>query len=178
MRTCGGVTGRIWGFRTCQFHCETERKRKILDEKFSEVDANLAQVASNDFPRLSSIYGFLSTLQRHFLEIQPSFVRDVHRSAPSVFRSIQIQRRNLIQRHFARMLGEGRRSGLIRGDIPVRLMIEILLGTLDSTINPEKLLALKITSEIALSSILEIFFNGAAKERIRLGTRFSRRWLR
>ncbi len=39
-------------------------------------------------------------------------------------------------------------------------MIEILLGTIDSIMNPTKIMELNLTPKTALSTILAIFFQG------------------
>jgi hypothetical protein len=46
-------------------------------------------------------------------------------------------------------------------------MIEILLGTINSIINPAKMVELHLTPDTALSTILKIFFNGVMTESYR-----------
>jgi len=94
-------------------------------------------------------------------------VRDVHRSAPDVFKSIQVRRRELIESHFGRILNQGQRKGLVRTDITTKLIIEILLGAIDAIINPQNLPELNLTPKEALSTILGIFLQGVMTERAR-----------
>jgi AcrR family transcriptional regulator len=140
----------------------------VIHDKFQSVEADLAQITSGRFSDIaSSMEDFLVCLLQHFQEIQPPFVRDVHRSAPDVFKSIQVRRRELIESHFGRILNQGQRKGLVRTDITTKLIIEILLGAIDAIINPQNLPELNLTPKEALSTILRIFLQGVMTERAR-----------
>jgi len=150
------------------FRSKTALLEAVLVDKFHRADADLGQVTSGGLPDIvSTVRQLLACLQRHLQEIQPPFVRDMHRNAPEMFKSIQGSRRKLVERHFGKVLTEGRRKGIIRKDIPTGLMIEILLGTIDSIINPAKIVELDVTPDTALSTILTIFFHGVIAERNR-----------
>lgn len=140
--------------------------KAVLAVKFRQVDADLAQVTAGGRPGLvAAMRELVARLQRHLQEIQPPFVRDMHRTAPEMFKAIQARRRELVERHFGRVLGEGRRKGIIRRDISTGLMIEILLGAIDAILNPAKIVELGLAPEAALSTILTIFFQGVVTER-------------
>ncbi len=149
------------------FRSKKELLEAVLADKFQRADAELAQVTSGGPDIEATMRQLLASLQRHLQEIQPPFVRDMHRTAPEIFASIQSRRREMVERHFGRVLGEGCRKGIIRKDIPVMLMIEILLGTIDSIMNPAKIVELDLAPEVALSTILAIFFQGVITERKR-----------
>ena len=140
----------------------------VLVDKFARADADLGQVLSGASADLvSTMRQLLACTQRHLQEIQPPFHRDIHRTAPDMFKLIQVNRRKLIKRHFGRLLKEGRSHGTIRKDIPPELMMEILLGTIDAIANPAKLTELELTPEVVLSTILTIFFQGVLTEESR-----------
>jgi AcrR family transcriptional regulator len=143
------------------FASKTALLEAVLAEKFHDIEVDLSEGTRIDAPDIaSSMHNFFDCLLRHFQEIQAPFVRDVDRSEPQIFDSISIRRRKLVERHFGKMLGEWRKRGMIRDDIPTRLIIEILLETIDSVINPKKILELKLTPGEALSIILKLFLHG------------------
>jgi len=146
------------------FRSKKELLEAVLADKFQRADAELAQVTSGGPDIEATMRQLLASLQRHLQEIQPPFVRDMHRTAPEIFASIQSRRREMVERHFGRVLREGRRKGIIRKDIPATLMIEILLGAIDSIMNPAKIMELGLAPEEALSTILAIFFQGVITE--------------
>ena len=61
-------------------------------------------------------------------EIKPPFVRDMRQKAPHVFKVVERRRAELIERFFGKLFTEGQRTGMVRKDVPAKLMIEILLA--------------------------------------------------
>jgi len=150
------------------FPSKTALLEAVLLNKFQTVDADLGRVTSGGLPDIpATMQQLLGSLQRHLQEIQPPFIRDVHRNAPELFKSIQSRRRTMVEKHFGKVLGEGRKQGIIRKDLPTGLMLEILLGTIDAIVNPAKMMELKLTLDTALSTILTIFFQGVLTESYR-----------
>jgi AcrR family transcriptional regulator len=142
----------------------------VLEEKFRSVDADLAFAVADCGKNFSvCLHRLLVAVQRQTQELQPAFVRDVQRSAPELFQRVLERRREIIQRHFGRLLAAGQKAGLIRKDIPLRVAIEILLGTTEAIINPAKVLELELTPGKAFSAVIAVFLDGmiTAKGRTR-----------
>ena len=145
-----------------QFTSKTELLEAVLFANFNAIESELADIAArseSDF--VAGLHGFLACLQRHTAEIQPPFVRDVGRDAPETFRMIERRRRALIERHFGQLLADGRREGLIRKDVPVHLIIEILLGAVEAIINPPRLAELELSVKSGITTIISVILEGA-----------------
>src|SRR6266536_3643218 len=100
----------------------------VLADKFAGVEAKLKEVTRahpHDFS--AALPELLSSTQRELDEIKPPFIRDMRQKAPHVFKMVERRRAELIERHFGKLFVEGQRTGMVRKDIPARLMIEILL---------------------------------------------------
>ena len=133
----------------------------ILLDKFTGVEAEVAKIAaehSADF--LTGLHELLACITRQTDEIKPPFVRDLQREAPETFRIVESRRRELIQRYFTRLLGEGRKEGLIRKDIPLPLIIEILLGATQAIMNPPKMAEYGLTPKTGFSAIISVVLEG------------------
>src|SRR5262245_12133314 len=130
-----------------KFRCAEEEKEDVTSE------------SSADFP--TGLHRLLACVQRHTEEIRPPFVRDIQREAPDLFKVVQARRREVIQRSFSKLLGEGRREGLIRKDTPVHLIIEILLGAVEAIINLPRLAELGLSPKAAFSAIVSVTLEGA-----------------
>jgi AcrR family transcriptional regulator len=144
------------------FPSKTALVEAMLLDKFRRVEQDLQAIAASssaDFP--TALHHLLACVQRHSEEIRPPFVRDIQREAPELFQVVQARRRELIQHYFSKLLGEGRREGLIRKDIPVHLIIEILLGAVDALINPPRLAALGLSPQSGFSAIISVILEGA-----------------
>jgi AcrR family transcriptional regulator len=141
------------------------RKADLLQavflDKFLSVEADLERITSNlssDFSE--ALHQLLTTMQTHLEEIRPPFVRDVQRDAPEMFEMVQVRRRDLINRHFGKVMAEGRRCGIIRDDIPTELIVEIMLAAVQGVMNPQKMTELELFPKEGFSAILKVILEG------------------
>lgn len=133
----------------------------VMAEKMNAVETDLEKAMAecdNDFP--ACLQALLSCLRMHTEEISAPYVRDVRREAPELFALVQKRRRELIQRFFGKLIQDGRKAGMIRKDIPPVMMIEFLLGAVDSVVNPTKMGELGMTPKEGFSQIIAIFLDG------------------
>lgn len=146
---------------TC-FPGKLDLLRAVILEKSAAVGADLDRITSEDAAEFSAkLSRLLECFQKHAGEIQAPFVRDVRREAPEIFQMIEVMRRDLLQRHFGKLLKQGRKAGLVRKDIPAHLILEILLGAVQAVANPQKVEALGITPKTALLAVLSVVLEGA-----------------
>jgi AcrR family transcriptional regulator len=141
----------------------------VLLDKFRTVQADLERITStgsSDFP--TKLHQMLVCFQHHTGEIQPSFVRDLQREMPHMFEVVESRRREVIQRHFSKVLSEGRKAGMIRKDVPVEMIVEILLGATEAIMNPPKLAELGLSVKTGFTTILTVILEGAITEKGRL----------
>ncbi len=138
----------------------------VLLDKFRHVEADLDRVmAAVSTDVLGALHQLLACMQRHAGEIQPPFVRDIRREAPEVFKTVEDQRRKIIQRYFGKIFEEGRRAGIIRKDIPTRLMIEMLVGVTEAIMNPPKMAELGLTPKSGYISVITVMLEGLLTEK-------------
>lgn len=138
----------------------------VLKDKFHEVEKDLGRLAAEDSSDMEgAIHRFLHRVQRHTSEIHPSFVRDLGRESPDLFRIVEHRRRRLIRRHVAALFNKGRKAGLIRKDISVVLLIEILLGAVEAIMIPSRVTELGLTLEKGYSTIIRVVLEGAMVRR-------------
>ena len=133
----------------------------VLADKFAGVQAKLEQVTrehAHDFP--AALHELLANTQRELDEIKPPFVRDMRQKAPHVFKTVERRRSALIGRFFGKLFVEGQRAGMVRKDIPAKIMIEILLGTVQAIVNPAKVEELGLTPRSAFSAVLDVVLEG------------------
>lgn len=148
------------------FSSKTAIVRAMLIDKFREVESELERITSGcptDFPGV--LQRVLALVQQHQGEIKPPFLRDLGREAPEIFELVQTRRRELVLRFFGKLLGEGRRVGVIREDIPPELIMEVLLGAVQAIMNPPKMAQLDLTVRTGFSAIISIIFEGILTEK-------------
>jgi TetR/AcrR family transcriptional regulator, cholesterol catabolism regulator len=134
----------------------------VLADKLAGVEATLKQVARahpHDFP--ATLRELLAGTHRELDEIKPPFVRDMRQKAPDVFKLVERRRAAVIQRYFGKFFVEGQRAGMVRKDVPAKLIIEILLAMVQSIMNPPKMEELGMMPKEGFSGILKIVLEGA-----------------
>ena len=153
------------------FQGKSDLLRAVLLDKFREVEADLERLTS-EFPTdaLAALQQLLACMRRHTEEIQPPFVRDIRREAPEMFKLVERRRRELIQRYFGKFFIQGRRAGIIRKDIPTKVIIETLLGATEAVMNPQKISELRLTPQTGYTAILSIILEGVITGRGRMKT--------
>jgi AcrR family transcriptional regulator len=142
---------------------------EMLADKFGDVEAELSVLSADtrgEFPE--RLHALLACIRRHTDEIQPAFLRDVAREAPELFEKVRVHRRAIIHRYFSSMLREGQAAGMIRSDVPEKLLIEFLIGVADAVVNPMKLAELGLTVHAAFTEIIIVFLEGAMTEKGRM----------
>jgi AcrR family transcriptional regulator len=147
------------------FPSKIDLLRAVLLDKFRSVESDLDRVTSASAEVRGTLHQLLATMQRHTEEIQPPFVRDIRREAPAMFQLVQSRRRELIRRYFEKLFEDGRRAGILRKDIPARLMIEMLLGVTEAIMNPPKMAELGLTPTTGYMTIMSVIFEGLLTEK-------------
>jgi len=144
------------------FSSKTALVEAVLKDKVGEIEADLKQLAKEQASDVEvALHQFLSCLQQHTAEIQPTFIRDIGRETPELFQLVEQRRRELIRGYFGALFENGKKAGRIRTDIPTHLIIEILLGSVQAIMNPAKLAELNLTLENGYSSIIRVILEGA-----------------
>src|SRR6478752_7835906 len=144
------------------FPGKIELLEAVLADKFAGVEAKLKEVARahpQDFP--ATLHALLANTQRELDEIKPPFVRDMRQKAPHVFKVVERRRAALIERSFGRLFIDGQRAGMVRKDVPARLIIEILLAIVQAIMNPPKMEELGMMPKQGFTGILKIVLEGA-----------------
>jgi TetR/AcrR family transcriptional regulator, cholesterol catabolism regulator len=134
----------------------------VLADKLAGVEAKLKEVMRahpHDFP--ATLRELLAGTQRELDEIKPPFVRDMRQKAPDVFKLVERRRAAVIQRYFGKLFVEGQRAGMVRKDVPAKLIIEILLAMVQSIMNPPKMEELGMMPKEGFTGILKIVLEGA-----------------
>jgi AcrR family transcriptional regulator len=138
----------------------------VLRDKLHDVDADLGRITAagfSDFP--AALQALYVCLQRHMEEIQPAFLRDVQREQPDMFRLVQTRRREMVRRYFGKVLDEGRKAGLVSGDIPANLIIEILSATVQAIMNPQKMEEFGLTPRTGFLTVIGVVLRGVMTDK-------------
>jgi len=150
------------------FPGKIELLEAVLADKFAGVEAKLSGITrAHPHGFSTALHELLVNTQLELDEIKPPFVRDMRQKAPHVFKVIERRRAALIERFFGKLFVEGQRTGMVRKDVPAKLMIEILLAMVQAIMNPPKMEELKMTPKAGFAGILKIVLEGALTRKAR-----------
>jgi AcrR family transcriptional regulator len=144
-----------------EFGSKTALLEAMLLDKFRSVEADLTPITSAgtaDFA--GALQRLLACMQQHIDEVKPPFLRDIQRECPELFQVVEGRRRELIERHLGKLLAEGRRAGMVRRDVPVHLIMEILMAAVQAIVNPSRLLELGLTPIRGVTAVITVVLNG------------------
>jgi AcrR family transcriptional regulator len=143
------------------FASKTALLEAVLANKFASVSSTLERI-TREYPHDFSmaLHQLLAGTQQELDEIKPPFVRDMRLKAPHVFRIIERRRAQMIQQHFGKLFIEGQRAGMVRKDVPAKLMIEILLGAVQAIMNPQKIQELGLMPKTGFTGIINVVLEG------------------
>src|SRR5438093_1420660 len=134
----------------------------VLADKLTGVEATLKEVTRahpKDFP--ATLRELLAGTQRELDEIKPPFLRGMRQKAPEVFKLVERRLAALIQRYIGKFFVQGQRAGMVRKDVPAKLIIEILLAMVQSIMNPPKMEELGMMPKEGFTGIRKIVLEGA-----------------
>jgi TetR/AcrR family transcriptional regulator, cholesterol catabolism regulator len=148
------------------FPGKTGLLKAVLMNKFDHVEADFSRVAREHSSDVAALLEqMLAVMRLHTEEIQPPFLRDMQREAPEMFKLAESRRREILRRYWGKFFRDGRKAGLIRKDIPVNLMIEILLGAVQSILSPSKMADLGLTPKTGALAIIQIILRGVISQK-------------
>lgn len=143
------------------FRSKEQMVKVMLLNRLNRIHRHLEAIHSDPtldvITRMKQIVEFLAL--RHG-EVKQPFLRDLQRHAPDIYKLVHNYRMRAIPAIFGKVLEEGRRTGLMRGDIPQELVIESLSVCVQNIINPEVLTRLDLPLRKAFEMILDLLFNG------------------
>jgi hypothetical protein len=73
---------------------------------------------------------------------------------------VERRRGEVIERFFGKVFVEGQRTGMVRKDLPAKVLIEILLGAVQAVVNPAKVEELGLTPQTAFASVVKVVLDG------------------
>jgi AcrR family transcriptional regulator len=144
------------------FTGKTQLLEAVLADKFARVSSTLERITrENPHDFSAALHQLLGGMQHELDEIKPPFVRDMRLKAPHVFKTIESRRAQMIERYFGKLFADGQRTGMLRRDVPAKLIIEILLGAVQAIMNPPKIEELGLVPKTAFTGIIKIVLEGA-----------------
>ncbi len=139
--------------------------RAIMAEIIGRVDAIMKDGTLSFVERLATLFAFVGGRLSQF---GPIFLRDIQKSAPSVWKEVEEFRRDKLVTNFKIILAAGYKQGLFRGDIDNDLLMRMFLKLVEEFVNPTEILRSGRSPAETFESVIKVFFQGILTDRGRL----------
>lgn len=154
--------------RTLYQHFPTKKAllREALVGKAVAIAQGLAAIASDEENSVSNkLNRGLALVANEMPRFSPAFLRDIQRKAPEIWEELDRQRQKTIQTHFAHLIEEGTREGVLRDDVDPQLLVLVFSTLVQHIINPQTLSQLPLSNTQAFALISGVVFQGILTER-------------
>ena len=98
-------------------------------------------------------------------EVGPLLARDIRQAAPGLWREVETFRHEKVLANFRRLIDEGRREGIFRGDLDPDLAVHIYILLVEELLNPEAILRLGRPPGEVFRTVVKVYFQGLLTER-------------
>lgn len=140
------------------------KKNDLVEATFEwqilHIRQNLTEIFSRPGDFLDRLYAFCAFISGTLSRINRVFVEDLRRFRPDLWKKIEEFRRARIEGEFAKVIADGRRIGVLRADVDVKLFIAIFLAAVQGVVNPDTLSRHTFTAEEAYRGVIVVVFEG------------------
>jgi hypothetical protein len=93
--------------------------------------------------------------------------RDLEKYAPELWDVVQSYRQKHFETDFANLIREGRRQGVFRKDVDVKVFLFLYSQAAQHVLNPEAFRMLGVSAHKVFESVCKVLFEGLLTERAR-----------
>ncbi len=133
----------------------------ILDNFSAEV-RSLADTlfADRAQPFATKFHHLSEAMMQRFSKLNPHMLRDLQRSAPSLYAKLDEMRHKNIPYVFGQVIREGQAAGAVRADVDPQLAIEFWRFAITHLMQPEALERLGLSPDQIFKKAINLFFAG------------------
>lgn len=136
--------------------------RTIMEEILAGVEGLIRDQSQGFVEKMAAL---LSHLAREMAQFGPTFVRDIQKGAPAVWKEIHDFRQDKILRNFRAILESGLREGCFRDDVDLDLLLRMFLSLVQEIVTPEEVRRTGRSPAAIFESVIKVFFQGILTDR-------------
>ncbi len=141
--------------------------KAIVHNMLKKVESKVQGIITSDTPieeKLTTLITFVGTLMR---KLSRPFMTDIQRFAPTLWKEIEIFRRERVLNQLQHIFRQAKKEGAFREDLDPDLFFLVLNTTIQGVMNPLVLSQQPFSAEEALKGIFRILYEGALTEETR-----------
>ncbi len=140
--------------------------RGVIELMMKDVPTHVSSLIHDDsMDYLDGLKHLMRLVGVQLSKLGRTFIQDVRKNAPEIWKEIDEFRTKNILRNFGNMLNEGIRKGTFRSDINQQLLMLMYTNTVQNILNPEVLSQHPFSVSDAFEAIVKVFFEGILTDR-------------
>jgi AcrR family transcriptional regulator len=164
--------------KTLYQHFESKERLMLagVDRFFLDIQAGVEAILRDDSLSYPEQVGrFVLFMGSYLSRAERSAILDVRRSAPRVWEQILERRRRIIFDQFGGLIRAGIAAGMVRADLDVRLIVRMILVTIEQMASPETLAELPVQPTDIFRAVTAVIFEGVLTDEARAAARAAAR---
>ena len=125
-------------------------------------------IADDKMDFLEKLARLMAFMGNWLSRIGQFLAKDLRRSAPGVWKDIELFRREKILKNFSVLFEGGVREGVFKADIDRGLVLQIYLVLIQNFLNPETLLGSSSSAPEIFETLFKVFFEGILTDGARM----------
>lgn len=135
--------------------------RGILESFIRETSQRIEDAVQDEaLDFVEKLQALLRLLGKQLSRIGRPFMEDLQKSTPELWQEVADFRHEKLLLNFRKLFEEGIRKGKIRSDLDPEFLTMMYSSTIESIINPQMLSTLPVSGSQALTTIIQVYFEG------------------
>lgn len=138
--------------------------KAIVHTFMKNVEGEVQGIISSDKPIEEKLTTLLAFIGKQLRSFSRSFMTDLQRFAPALWKEIEIFRRERVLSQLQQMFRQAKKEGVFREDLDLDLFFLVFTAAIQGVMNPQVLSQQSFSAEEAFKGIFKIFYEGALTE--------------
>lgn len=135
--------------------------------QFAEVGEAFTAIHASHHTFMEKLHAIMMMMREHVGRISSYALQDMRKHAPQLWEEIEKLRRERILSQLETIIRRAREEGVLRPEVEERMLVKILLASVEAVANPAAQAELRLPMHEILSSMFRILFEGALTDEAR-----------
>lgn len=144
-------------------------KERLVDTviltKMKLIEKQLIAVKTSDKPFPERLVGFFAVIEKFIKPMANRLMHDVMANVPWIWKKVDQFRHERLLIHLEDLLVEGKKLGLLREDLDLRVVLPIYFTIIESVGRPDFLLKAQVPPEAVIRTLIHILLGGILSEK-------------
>jgi AcrR family transcriptional regulator len=139
----------------------------VVSAHTRNIEREVHEIVHSEKPMDEKLIALLAIVGKVVRKMSRPFMADVQRFAPTLWREIEIFRREKVLSQLLQMFKQAKKEGSFREDVDPDLFFLVMMTTIQGIMNPQVLSQQPFSAEAAFRGIFKILYSGVLTDEAR-----------